>query len=303
VGRWLRVVVGVLVLLLAGGCFQAKQELVVRADGSGTFRLHVVLDLEAFEQIGASIGGAFSDQSTSTPGPTPSTTLPFRVGDRPLPGGGSVNVGRDGSKVVVDATFPFADSVGFDRAIVEVGRALATDGGSDSDLPNPGALTVMRLGDTVEIALRLESATNDSGLDFSSFGSLLREDLKPSYAASITAPGDIRTSNADEVHGATATWDLLRKGAPQTLTLTADAESGIPTWLLTAVGVALLLVLAGLGWTVVRRVDVRTSPAAAAVETPAAPAAPAPPPVPWPPSDPLQSWPDRPQTGSGSATP
>jgi hypothetical protein len=86
------------------------------------------------------------------------------------------------------------------------------------------------------------------------------------------------------------------------LTLTADAESGIPTWLLTAVGVALLLVLVGLGWTVVRRVDVRTSPAVAAAVV-APPAGPAAPPVPWPPSDPLQSWPDPPQTGSGSATP
>jgi hypothetical protein len=293
-GRALRCVLWLALVVLVGGCFQADQDLVVRADGGGTFHLHAVVDLEAFNQLGQSFGGL---TDPDPPTATPSTLVP--LGRRDLASGGTVSVEQNASKLVMDARFPFDDPADFDRKLVEMATALASDDTPLGDIPTGGALTVVQRDDLVDITFRPNAGGSDlgsSGFDMARLNGVLRDDLKPRASVSITAPGRITTSNADETHGTTAKWDLLRTGAPTALTLTAETAPAID-WVPLLAAALFLLALAAFVLVTLRRTHVRTSshvatgPAAAAPSTaPPAPIAAAQPVVG---RDPLAAWPDR----------
>src|SRR5687768_7808739 len=95
-GAVLLVVLAALVAL--SGCFKAKQDMEIRADGTGSVVFHVEVNKKAVEAIARSLdlGGLA--------GPTP-VDEPFKAVDRTFPDGTKVRAVNTPDRSTVDASF------------------------------------------------------------------------------------------------------------------------------------------------------------------------------------------------------
>lgn len=228
----------VVVAVGLSGCFKASQDVGVNADGTGTVVLHAELNKRALAAVARSFGGVTPDLQSPQ----------FRLVDRTFPDGTKVRTTDDAERSVLDASFAFDGPDDYLKKMEQVNEAITPD--SDEPTRPGGSLDVRRVDQRMEVALDLGRVTEDVGeVDLSALSGILSAEARPSATVTITMPGPIVATNGT-ANGRTATWDLLSRGVPATLTVSSEiARSGLPAWLLPAAAgvlVALLLALVGI---------------------------------------------------------
>ena len=225
----------VVMVLGLSGCFKASQDVKVRADGTGAVVLHAEVNKRALTAFARSFGGLGAAADLQSPS--------FKLVDRTFPDGTKVRTTDDADRSVLDASFTFDGSDDYVRKMEQVNEAITP--GSDEPTRSDGSLKVRRVDDRMEVALDLGRVTEDVvDVDLSVLGGILSPDAQPRAAVTITMPGRILETNGT-ANGRTATWDVLSKGAPATLTASSEIDgAGLPGWALPAVGLTLVLVVA-----------------------------------------------------------
>jgi hypothetical protein len=221
-----------LVVVVASGCIKIKEGVRVNADGSGSVSVHAEVNLRLFGD----------DPALRRPGSPPPTTIALPSVHGTIPGGGRYSVVTKGANRVLDASFSFRDSAEFSRKSRAAEDATNRDG--DYSGISEASLSVSRTGSLVTIALTQGpvlrgNITPASVAEFAALG----DKYRASYVLTITAPGSIRTSNADRTQGRRATWELLRDGAPTQMRVTSGASTDRP-FLAFPAGAALVGVIA-----------------------------------------------------------
>ncbi|MFP5370875.1 MAG: LppM family (lipo)protein, partial [Actinomycetes bacterium] len=232
----LAVVAAVLVL---SGCFKARQDIAIKADGTGSIVLHVEVNKKAIEALARSFGDPTGGMGGA------SMAEPFKPVDTTFPDGTKVRAVNTPELSTVDASFDFSGPDDYARKLEQVGNAVNTD--PDTSPPTEGAIVIRRTEDRMDVSLDVGDATQGvEDVDLSVLTGLLDPAAMPSAVVAITMPGSIVSSNG-QADGRTVTWDLLSQTAPSTLTVTSEIDdSSLPAWALPAAGGLIVLLLLGI---------------------------------------------------------
>lgn len=277
----------VVMILGLSGCFESRQEVTVKADGTGRVIMHAELDKRALATVARTFGRGAVDLQA----------LRFRVVDQTFPDGTKVRTTDDAERSVLDASFDFDGSDDYRRKMAQINEAVTEDAVGSG--PSGGSLEVRRVGDRMEVAIDLGGLPQDlESIDVSAMREVLAPDVQPKVTIAVTMPGSILSSNGT-VNGRTVAWDLLTTGLPGTLQASSDiARPGLPAWALpAAAGIMLALALAAVGIILSRRARRSREPVVPYQPGPAQPPGPAgagfpAAPAGLPPREPLE-WPQE----------
>lgn len=235
-GRWItRASAVVVVAALLTGCRGGDIEVTVRGDGSGVVVAELYPSREVLAQLDAVDLDAIVERTVPSDADVELEEVEVRgrrgyrveVGfddHADLPGVLVDGVDVAGRRVQLLSSFDLRELEGEWHLDAVVNPVTAMTGGPASD----------GLAAQVDAVLRSATAlTGRSGIELS-----------------IALPGNVVASNADEVDGGTATWDLTGLSAPTRLTMRTEPKE-LPTGLVLAVGTgAALLVLGIVLWAV-----------------------------------------------------
>ncbi len=217
------------------GCFNASQDVRVRANGSGSVTIHAEVNKKALAAILKSSHGAGGLGGAAA-------LTPFRSVDRTFPDGTKVRAVDRADRSTLDASFDFSGPDEYKQKLRQVNAALVSS--APAAVPDDGSIQIRRTGDRMEVALDFGSFTEGAGdLDLASLSRAVDPADLPTVVVTITMPGSILTTNG-RTQGRTATWDLLSRGSPTTLTASSTvADPGPPLWPVLLGGGVILLVL------------------------------------------------------------
>jgi hypothetical protein len=218
-----------LFVLVLGGCqMRVEQRFEVNDDGSGTVKVVTLFDEEAQEFVTFGMG--------------------FEAIVQDAPAGFEVELVEDGNMAgtAMSAGFSALDE------IPALTQELAEEGGM-------GAVNVRKTGDAFIFQMTLpdDGLTvdgNDMGdfgdfADFEGFGEL--EDAIQFRVVAVL-PGHIEDSNADEVDGDTAVWNISMLSPPTELlhasSLPGSSQSFPILWIVAGVAVVALIILVLRSW-------------------------------------------------------
>ena len=301
------VVVAAVVVL--SGCFRIRDDVTIRADGTGSVAIHAEIDKKAlasfYDRLDAIGGRGGSGRVAETI---------FNPVDTTFPDGTKVRTTNDAERATADASFDFSGPDDYQRKIGQVFQTVSPD--PDATLDELGSIEVRRVDGRVDVALDLGSFTaNIATLDLSVITDVVGQAAAPEAVVTITMPGSILSTNG-RADGRTATWDVLTRDTPTRLTASSKVSSGgTPLWAyVLAAGTIVLLVGVMVAFLISSRRH--RAPAATAPEPgpwapagpgatgtffppqpPAPPSWPVPPPVPAPPAPPpagAPPWPPSP---------
>lgn len=224
----------VIVALSLGGCRMAVDTRVeVDASGSGAMTLDVDLDQDLLDVL-----------TVTGFDPAPTAVDGWEVTRTPL---------DDGERIAVSTTFD--DPGQLARRVAALQEGLTED---DPRLVKSIDLVVAGDGSTeldATVGVWLPSSTGVEGPGFADGEDLAALAADPeAFAATFTVmlPGSITEHNADVVRGTTATWQLA-PGEVVEAQASSDPPDLVGGWVLTAIGVVVLLAVVVLGVWLLRR--------------------------------------------------